>query len=165
MKLLLPGGDTAATSSRLVSVYVHAYDGKRHTLPMESFKFMASPKAQTPVPTSITLHQKSRALEIAYSDGKNFRLPCEFLRVYSPSAEVRGHGPGQEVLQVGKKEVGISELIPVGSYAVQINFDDGHDTGLYTWEYLYKLGENQAALWQDYLDRVAAAGASRESRP
>jgi DUF971 family protein len=114
-------------------------------------------------PTEIKLHQQSRMIEIAYSDGANYQLPYEYLRVYSPSADVSGHGPGQEVLQVGKKDVGVSEIIPVGSYAVQINFDDGHDTGLYTWEYLYKLGKNRAALWQDYLDRLAAAGASRES--
>ena len=116
-------------------------------------------------PTEIKLHQQSRMLEIAFDDGASYQLPCEFLRVYSPSAEVAGHGPGQEVLQVGKKNVGVTELIPVGSYAVQINFDDGHDTGLYTWEYLYKLGKNQSALWQDYLDRLAAAGASREPAP
>ena len=116
-------------------------------------------------PTEIKLHQQSRMLEIAFDDGSTFQLPCELLRVYSPSAEVAGHGPGQEVLQVGKKDVGITELVPVGSYAVQINFDDGHDTGLYTWEYLYKLGKNQSALWQHYLDRMAAAGASREPPP
>ena len=104
-------------------------------------------------------------LEIAFDDGSTFQLPCEYLRVYSPSAEVAGHGPGQEVLQVGKKNVGISELVPVGSYAVQINFDDGHDTGLYTWEKLYWLGKNQAILWQQYLDRMDAAGASREPLP
>jgi DUF971 family protein len=113
-------------------------------------------------PTEIKLHQQSRLLEIAFDDGSTFQLPCELLRVYSPSAEVAGHGPGQEVLQVGKKNVGITELVPVGSYAVQINFDDGHDTGLYTWERLYSMGKNQEALWQDYLDRMAAAGASRE---
>jgi DUF971 family protein len=116
-------------------------------------------------PTEIKLHQQSRLLEIAFGDDACYQLPYELLRVYSPSADVSGHGPGQEVLQTGKKDVGVSELIPVGSYAVQINFDDGHDTGLYTWEYLYKLGENQAALWQDYLDRLAAACASREPRP
>jgi DUF971 family protein len=116
-------------------------------------------------PTEIKLHQQSRMLEIAFDDGFTFQLSYEFLRVYSPSADVAGHGPGQEVLQVGKKDVGISELVPVGSYAVQINFDDGHDTGLYTWENLYRLGKNQAALWQDYLDRLAAAGASREPLP
>lgn len=113
-------------------------------------------------PTEIKLHQQSRMLEIAFDDGASYQLPCELLRVYSPSADVSGHGPGQESLQVGKKNVGITELVPVGSYAVQINFDDGHDTGLYTWEYLYKLGKNQSALWQQYLDRMAAAGASRE---
>ena len=116
-------------------------------------------------PTEIKLHQQSRMLEIAFDDGASYQLPYEFLRVYSPSADVSGHGPGQEVLQVGKKNVGISELVPVGSYAVQINFDDGHDTGLYTWENLYRLGKNQSALWQDYLDRLAAAGASREPLP
>jgi DUF971 family protein len=116
-------------------------------------------------PTEIKLHQQSRMLEIAFDDGVSYQLPYEFLRVYSPSADVSGHGPGQEVLQVGKKDVGISELVPVGSYAVQIDFDDGHDTGLYTWENLYRLGKNQSALWQDYLDRLAAAGASREPLP
>lgn len=116
-------------------------------------------------PTEIKLHQQSRILEIAFGDDESFQFPCEFLRVYSPSADVSGHGPGQEVLQVGKRNVGISALVPVGSYAVQIDFDDGHDSGLYTWEYLYKLGKNQPALWQDYLDRLAAAGASREPPP
>ena len=115
-------------------------------------------------PTEIKLHQQSRTLEITFGDGDSYQLSHEYLRVYSPSADVSGHGPGQEVLQTGKKDVGISSLVPVGSYAVQINFDDGHDTGLYTWEYLYKLGKNHAALWQDYLDRLAAAGASREPR-
>lgn len=116
-------------------------------------------------PTEIKLHQQSRMLEITFDDGVGFQLPYEYLRVCSPSADVSGHGPGQEVLQVGKKNVGLSALVPVGSYAVQIDFDDGHDTGLFTWEYLYKLGKNQTALWQDYLDRIAAAGASRESPP
>jgi len=116
-------------------------------------------------PTEIKLHQQSRLLEIAFDDGVCYQLPYEYLRVYSPSADVSGHGPGQEVLQVGKKDVGISAVIPVGSYAVQIDFDDGHDTGLYTWEHLYKLGKIQAVLWQEYLDRLAVAGASRESRP
>ena len=111
-------------------------------------------------PTEIKLHQQSRLLEIAFSDGACFRLPYEFLRVYSPSADVSGHG--QEVLQVGKKNVGVTGVVPAGSYAMQINFDDGHDTGLYSWEYLYKLGKDQAALWRDYLDRLEAAGSSRE---
>jgi DUF971 family protein len=116
-------------------------------------------------PTEIKLHQQSRTLEIAFDDGAAFKLPYEFLRVYSPSAEVSGHGPGQEVLQVGKRDVGVTALEPVGSYAVQINFDDGHDTGLYTWERLYSMGKNREALWQDYLDRMSAAGASREPLP
>ena len=113
-------------------------------------------------PTGITLHQKSRVMEIAFSDGRSFRLPYEFLRVYSPSAEVRGHGPGQEVLQVGKRNVEIRSLEPVGSYAVQPQFSDGHNTGIYSWDYLYELGENHDALWSEYLQRLAAAGASRE---
>jgi DUF971 family protein len=113
-------------------------------------------------PTEIKLHQKSRVMEIAFSDGRGFRLPYEFLRVYSPSAEVRGHGPGQEVLQTGKREVEIRSLEPVGSYAVQPVFSDGHSTGIYSWEYLYELGANQDQLWADYLERLASAGAKRE---
>jgi DUF971 family protein len=115
------------------------------------------------VPTAITLHQKSRVLEIAFSDGRSFRLPYEFLRVYSPSAEVRGHGPGQEVLQAGKKTVEILSLEPVGTYAVQPSFSDGHATGIYSWDYLYELGTNRESLWQTYLERLKAAGARRES--
>ncbi len=112
-------------------------------------------------PTGITLHQKSRILEIAFSDGRSFRLPYEYLRVYSPSAEVRGHGPGQEVLQTGKREVEIQALEPVGSYAVQPRFSDGHGTGIYSWEYLYELGDRQAELWSEYLQKLAQASASR----
>src|SRR5262245_37493076 len=118
--------------------------------------------SDAPTPTDITLHQKSRVLEIAFSDGKRFELPYEFLRVFSPSAEVRGHGPGQEVLQTGKKEVDILSLEPVGSYAVQPNFSDGHNTGIYSWDYLYELGENREEMWQTYLNRLYAAGARRE---
>ena len=114
------------------------------------------------VPTGITLHQKSRVMEIAFSDGRSFRLPYEYLRVYSPSAEVRGHGPGQEVLQVGKRNVEIRSMEPVGSYAVQPQFSDGHNTGIYSWEYLYELGENHERFWREYLARLDAAGASRE---
>ena len=114
------------------------------------------------VPTGITLHQKLRVLEIAFADGRSFRLPYEFLRVYSPSAEVRGHGPGQEVLQVGKRAVEIRTLEPVGSYAVQPQFSDGHSTGIYSWDYLYELGENQEKLWAQYLAKLKEAGASRE---
>jgi len=114
------------------------------------------------IPTEIKLHQKSRVLEIAFDDGKIFRLPYEFLRVYSPSAEVRGHGPGQEVLQTGKQSVEIRSMEPVGSYAVQPQFSDGHGTGIYSWDYLYELGANQNKLWNEYLERLKAAGASRE---
>ncbi len=116
-----------------------------------------------PAPTEIKLHQRSRAMEISFSDGRVFRLPYELLRVYSPSAEVRGHGPGQEVLQTGKREVEIAALDPVGSYAVQPRFSDGHATGIYSWEYLYYLGENQERLWNEYLERLKAAGASRDA--
>ena len=114
------------------------------------------------LPTEIKLHQKSRVMQIAFSDGREFRLPYEFLRVYSPSAEVRGHGPGQEVLQTGKRAVEIRSLEPVGSYAVQPVFSDGHSTGIYSWDYLYELGENQEALWSAYLNKLTSAGASRE---
>lgn len=123
---------------------------------------MSGLDAGTPRPTEIKLHQQSRELEVAFDDGSVFRLPCEFLRIYSPSAEVRGHGPGQEVLQVGKKSVEITGIEPVGSYAVQLVFSDGHDSGLYSWDYLYNLGKHQEAMWQRYLERMAAAGASRE---
>lgn len=118
--------------------------------------------SKTPIPTEIKLHQKSRMLEIAFSDGQRFELPCEFLRVYSPSAEVRGHGQGQEVLQVGKNNVEITDVQPVGSYAVQLVFSDGHDSGLYSWDYLHDLGVSQEALWKQYLERMNEAGASRE---
>ena len=115
-----------------------------------------------PLPTEIKLHQKSRVLEIAFADGATFRLPCEFLRVYSPSAEVRGHGPGQEVLQTGKKDVEISRIEPVGQYAVQLHFSDGHDTGIYSWDLLYDYGVRQDEMWRIYLKRMDEAGASRE---
>lgn len=123
---------------------------------------MAGLDKTTPSPTEIKLHQKSRVLEIAFEDGKRYTLPFEFLRVYSPSAEVRGHGPGQEVLQVGKKDVEITDIEPVGSYAVQLTFSDGHDSGLYSWDYFYNLGASQDAMWAHYLERMQAAGASRE---
>jgi DUF971 family protein len=118
---------------------------------------------EKPTPTEIKLHQKSRVLEISFSDGSRFELPYEFLRVYSPSAEVRGHGPGQEVLQSGKKDVDILSLEPVGSYAVQPHFSDRHSTGIYSWEYLYDLGTHRQSLWHDYLKRLEAAGARREA--
>ena len=126
---------------------------------------MAGLSRDAPTPTEIVLHQKSRVLEVAFSDGKRFRLPCELLRVYSPSAEVRGHGPGQEVLQAGKKDVEITELEPVGAYAVRPVFSDGHDTGIYSWDYLYTLGVNQDEMWRRYVERIDEAGASREREP
>jgi len=121
--------------------------------------------SNTPQPKEIKLHQKSRVLEVSFADGKTFRLPCEFLRVHSPSAEVRGHGPGQEVLQTGKKDVEITKLEPVGRYAVQPTFSDGHSTGIYSWELLYDYGERQDEMWRDYLKRLEAAGASRQAEP
>jgi DUF971 family protein len=114
-------------------------------------------------PTGLTVHSKSRVLEISFDDGATFNLPFELLRVYSPSAEVKGHGAGQEVLQVGKREVGIAGIEPVGNYAVQPTFSDGHNTGLFSWDYLYKLGAEQEQLWADYLDRLHAAGFDGDS--
>jgi len=116
---------------------------------------------QHPSPTEIQLHKQSRILEIAYDDGARFRLPCEYLRVYSPSAEVRGHSPATAKLQVGKEAVGISDLAQVGTYALKIFFDDGHNSGLYDWPYLYKLGRAWQPLWLDYLDRLKDAGHQR----
>ena len=113
-------------------------------------------------PTDIVLHQASRALEVAFDDGQRFRLPCEYLRVYSPSAEVRGHGPGQGTLQLGKEQVNIQDVEAVGNYAVRLVFDDGHNTGLYTWDYLYQLGAHFDAKWRTYLDELEAAGHSRK---
>ena len=118
--------------------------------------------SETPTPTEIKLHQKSRVLEIAFSDGRSFSLPYEFLRVFSPSAEVRGHGPGQEVLQTGKRIVVIASVDPVGSYAIQPTFSDGHATGIFAWDYLYSLGVDHDRMWSDYLKKLAAAGASRD---
>lgn len=118
--------------------------------------------SSTPTPTAITLHTASRVLEISFSDGSLFKLPFEFLRVYSPSAEVRGHGPGQETLQVGKRDVAITRLDPVGHYAIQPVFSDGHSSGIFSWTYLYEIGSQQETLWADYLAQLEAAGASRE---
>jgi DUF971 family protein len=115
----------------------------------------------TPRPVDIRLHQASRRLEISFDNGKSAMLSCEYLRVYSPSAEVRGHGAGQEVLQVGKESVNITGIEPVGNYAVRLTFSDGHDSGLYSWDYLYDLAEHQDTLWQAYLERLEAAGVQR----
>jgi len=117
--------------------------------------------SDTPHLTDIRLHRVSRVLELRFDDGTHYQLPCEYLRVYSPSAEVRGHGPGQEVLQVGKEDVNITAIEPVGHYAIKIYFDDGHSTGLYTWDLLHKLGAHQSELWQNYLDALAKAGRQR----
>jgi DUF971 family protein len=114
-------------------------------------------------PTDIKLHQKSRVLEVAFNDDTSFKLSCEYLRVYSPSAEVQGHSPGQEVLQIGKEKVNIINIEPVGTYAVCLHFDDGHNTGLYSWEWLHRLGVNKEKLWRQYLDRLQQAGYKRES--
>lgn len=111
-----------------------------------------------PLPIAITLHKHRRMLEVAFEDGSRFELPCEYLRVYSPSAEVRGHGPGQEILQIGKEDVTITAIEPVGNYAIKPTFSDGHDTGIYTWELLYELGKHQTELWAAYLARLATAG-------
>lgn len=116
----------------------------------------------TPWPTDITFHQSSRQLDVVFSNGSSYRFSIEYLRVYSPSAEVRGHGPGQEVLQTGKREVTIKEIVPVGHYAIQISFSDGHETGIYSWDYLLDLGLHQDEYWSSYLNRLEAAGASRD---
>ncbi len=123
---------------------------------------MAGLKKETPTPESLTVHGHTKVLEIGFSDGAQFRIPFELMRVYSPSAEVQGHGPGQEVLQTGKRDVTIAEIEPVGNYAVKPTFSDGHESGLFTWEYLYFLGDQQDTLWKQYEDRLQAAGVSRD---
>lgn len=124
---------------------------------------MAGLQAGAPAPQDITVHSQSRVLEISFSDGASFRIPFELMRVYSPSAEVAGHGPGQEVLQTGKREVTLTGLEPVGNYAIQPSFSDGHDTGIYSWDYLYFLGSQQDKLWADYNARLTAAGVDRDA--
>ncbi len=124
---------------------------------------MAGLNAGAPVTQSITVHGQSRVLEVGFSDGNTFRIPFELMRVYSPSAEVQGHGPGQEVLQTGKRLVDVDALEPVGNYAVQPRFSDGHDTGIFSWDYLYFLGSQQEQLWAQYLARLQAAGADRDA--
>jgi DUF971 family protein len=123
---------------------------------------MAGLDTTTPAPTALTVHQASRVLEVSFDDGASFRIPFELMRVYSPSAEVQGHGPGQEVLQTGKREVGIDAIQAVGHYAVQPRFSDGHESGIFSWPYLYRLGRDQAELWQRYEQRLAAAGRGRD---
>jgi DUF971 family protein len=126
---------------------------------------MAASVSSVPIPTEIKLHQASRLLELTFTDGTHARLPYEFLRVHSPSAEVRGHGPGQETLQVGKRDVAIAEVEAVGNYAIRPKFSDGHETGIYSWDYLYELASNHETMWDRYLQRMAAAGASRDIDP
>ncbi len=124
---------------------------------------MAGLQSGSPTPQDLTVHSHSKVLEVSFSDGARFRIPFELMRVYSPSAEVQGHGPGQEVLQTGKREVGLSSLEPVGNYAVQPSFSDGHTSGIFSWEYLYFLGSQQEKLWADYTARLLAAGANRDA--
>ena len=124
---------------------------------------MAGLQTGAPTPQSITVHGASRVLEVGFSDGASFRIPFELMRIYSPSAEVQGHGPGQEVLQTGKREVGLVELEPVGNYAVKPVFSDGHDTGIFSWNLLYELGARQEQLWAEYQARLAAAGVDRDT--
>jgi DUF971 family protein len=124
---------------------------------------MAGLNPATPTPRALTVHSQSRVLEVSFSDGAEFRIPFELMRIFSPSAEVQGHGPGQEVLQTGKREVDLTALEPVGNYAVQPTFSDGHDTGIYSWDYLYFLGAQQEQLWADYERRLKEAGADRDA--
>ena len=124
---------------------------------------MAGLKTGAPSPQSLTVHSQSRVLEVVFSDGANFRIPFELMRVYSPSAEVQGHGPGQETLQTGKREVALEALESVGNYAVQPRFSDGHDSGIFSWDYLYFLGSEHDRLWQEYLDRLKAADTDRDA--
>ena len=124
---------------------------------------MAGLTTGSPTPQDITVHGQSRILEVTFSDGANFRIPFELMRVYSPSAEVQGHGAGQETLQTGKREIELDALEPVGNYAVQPRFSDGHDTGIFSWDYLYFLGSQQERLWQDYADRLKTANVDRDA--
>lgn len=130
---------------------------------------MAGIDRDTPIPSEIKLHQKSRLLELGYENGERYTLDFEYLRVFTPSAEARGHGPGQETLQTGKRDVDIERIEPVGTYAVRLVFSDGHDSGLYSWDLLYNLGKHHDELWQDYLNQIEAQGLSRDidtsSRP
>ena len=124
---------------------------------------MAGINSDTPIPTEIKLHQKSRILELAYENGERFELSYEFMRVFTPSAEARGHAPGQETLQVGMRDIDILGIEPVGNYAIKPVFSDGHDSGIFTWDYLYELGQQETALWAQYTERLAAAGADRDA--
>jgi DUF971 family protein len=131
-------------------------------MPIMGESYNAGMDRKSPRPTEIDHHQVSRVVDVTFDDGKRFSMACEYLRVFSPSAEVRGHGPGQEVLQVGKRDVNIRAIEPVGVYAVKLVFTDGHDTGIYSWDYLYELGEKEATNWKSYIARLAQAGKSRD---
>ncbi|HAL40773.1 MAG TPA: hypothetical protein DCP03_22830 [Polaromonas sp.] len=124
---------------------------------------MAGLQAESPTPTLLTVHSQSRVLEIAFSDGAEFKIPFELMRIYSPSAEVQGHGPGQEVLQTGKREVNVVELEPIGNYAVKPVFSDGHESGIFSWDYLYAMGAEQSRLWDEYNRRLQVAGVERDA--
>ncbi|HPH12575.1 MAG TPA: DUF971 domain-containing protein [Burkholderiaceae bacterium] len=124
---------------------------------------MAGLQAGAPTPQSLVVHSQSKVLEVSFSDGSEFRIPFELMRIYSPSAEVQGHGPGQEVLQTGKRNVDLAALEPVGNYAVQPTFSDGHDSGIFSWDYLYFLGSQQDKLWAEYASRLTAAGVERDA--
>ena len=124
---------------------------------------MAGLQAGSPTPTALTVHSQSRILEIEFSDGAAFKIPFELMRVYSPSAEVQGHGPGQEVLQTGKRQIDVVQLEPIGNYAVKPVFSDGHESGIFSWDYLYHLGSDQSQLWDDYLRRLRSAGVERDA--
>jgi DUF971 family protein len=136
----------------------HVTKNIQELLQCRDFTMTSAPK-----PTDINLHQQSRILEVSFEDGSHFELPCEYLRVYSPSAEVQGHGPGQEVLQVGKENVNITAIEPVGNYAIKLEFDDGHNTGIYSWDTLYILGKGKEEMWADYLERLEKAGHKRKA--
>jgi len=154
------GGTTSSTST-----FRYAFEATCRRLTGRYLRFnvfMTGQKVPAPAATSIVLHERSCVLEIAFADGRSFRIPAELMRVYSPSAEVKGHGPGQEVLQTGKRGVGISGVEAVGNYGIKPVFTDGHDTGIFTWEFLYHLGSRQQQLWADYEARLAKAGASRD---
>jgi len=124
---------------------------------------MAGLQSGAPTPQALTVHSQSKVLEVSFSDGAQFRIPFELMRIYSPSAEVQGHGPGQEILQTGKRDVDLAGLEPVGNYAVQPSFSDGHDTGIFSWDYLYFLGSKMDSLWQEYEARLKAAGLERDA--
>jgi DUF971 family protein len=155
---------SALHGARVMGEIESAWISPLHSTPPVTtvHRHMAGLSSDTPTPTTLTVHQQSRVLEIGFSDGTLYRIPFELMRVLSPSAEVQGHGPGQEVLQTGKRDVDLIELDPVGNYAVQPHFSDGHNTGIYSWDYLYFLGSQQERLWEEYLARLKEVGADRD---